>query len=68
MCTPSTYQSSITLTSMLSHEDKKQSVRRVHKNVSVRTMLQSFAVLEEMAPLTGRATWMDGEHLLENTA
>ena len=23
---------------------------------------------EEMAPLTGRATWMDGEHLLEITA
>ena len=56
---------------MLSHEDEKQSVRRVCKNVSVRTLLQSFAVLpgkEEMAPLTGRATWMDGEHLLENTA
>ena len=71
MRTPSTYQSSIILTSMLSHEDKKQSVRRVHKNVSVRTLLQSFAVLpgkEEMARLTGRATWMDGEHLLENTA
>ena len=71
VCTPSTYQSSITLPSMLSHEDEKQSVRRVCKNVSVRTLLQSFAVLpgkEEISPLTGRATWMDGEHLLENTA
>ena len=57
VCTPSTYQSSITLPSMLSHEDEKQSVRRMCKNVSVRTLLQSFAVLpgkEEMAPLTGR--------------
>ena len=38
MCTPSTYQSSITLPSMLSHEDEKLSVRRVCKNVSVRTL------------------------------
>ena len=74
--TPSTYQSSITLPSMLSHEDEKQSVRRVCKNVSVRTLLQSFAVLpgkEEMAPLTGRADlcyvdgWgaLIGEHCVE---
>ena len=38
MCTPSTYQSSITLPSMLSYEDEKLSVRRVCKNVSVRTL------------------------------
>ena len=67
MCTP-------TLPSMLSHEDEKQSVRSVCKNVSVRTLLQSFAVLpgkEEMAlSQAGQisATWMDGEHLLKNNA
>ena len=65
MCTPSTYQSSITLPSMLSHEDEKLSVRRVCKNVSVCTLLQSFAALpgkEEMAPLTGRVDlcYVDG--------
>ena len=75
MCTPSTHQSSITLPSMLSYEDEKQSVRRVCKNVSV-TLLQSFAVLpekEEMTPLTGRADlcyvdgWgaLIGEHCVE---
>ena len=50
---------------ILSHEDEKQRVRRVCKNVSVRTLFQSFAVLpekEEMAPLTGRADlcYVDG--------
>ena len=76
MCTPSTYQSSITLPSMLSHEDEKLSVRRVCKNVSVCTLLQSFAALpwkEEMAPLTGRVDlcyvdgWgaLIGEHCVE---
>ena len=59
---------------MLSHEDDKQRVRRVCKNVSVRQYLltifhliklESFQLgKEEMAPLT-RST---GEHLLENTA
>ena len=79
MCTPSTNQSSIILPSMLSHEDEKQSVRRVCKNVSVRTLLQSFAVLpgkEEMAPLTGRADlcyvdgWgaLIGEHCVDGTS
>ena len=45
VCTPSTHQSSITLPSyktILSHEDEKQNVRRVCKNVSVRTFTQSF--------------------------
>ena len=76
MCTPSTYQSSITLPSKLSHEEEKQSVRRVCKNVTVRTLLQSFAVLpgkEEMVPLTSRADlcyvdgWgaLIGEHCVE---
>ena len=53
---------------MLSHENAKQRVRRVCKNVSVHTFsLDQMRVLpgkEEMAPLT-RST---GEHLLENTA
>ena len=55
---------------------EKQSVRRVCKNVTVRTLLQSFAVLpgkEEMAPLTSRADlcyvdgWgaLIGEHCVE---
>ena len=45
VCTPSTHQSSITLPSyktILSHEDEKQSVRRVCKNVSVCTLSLSF--------------------------
>ena len=58
------------------HEDEKLSVRRVCKNVSVCTLLQSFAALpgkEEMAPLTGRVDlcyvdgWgaLIGEHCVE---
>ena len=61
---------------MLSPEDEKQRIRRVCKNVSVRTLLQSFAALpgkEEMAPLTRRADlcyvdgWraLIGEHRVE---
>ena len=57
---------------MLSHEDEKHCVRRVCKNVSVRTLslyhsLDQIRVLpgkEEMAPLTHSTE----EHLLENTA
>ena len=68
MCTPSTYQSSITLPSMLSREDEKQSVRRVCKNVSVRTLLQSWKRWHLSQAGQISAMWMDGEHLLENTA